>query len=142
MKAIRYLLGAMGWNLLWVPFPILVFLLLAVFDALEGYKNVRVLIEHWTWALLLSPAADMWFGLSLFSVVFPLQATVVIPAMFDPENTSAHPIRNGALSVIWVPALVFGIQILLWGCFPLQAHDGHIYMRLVPFIPWPSERFF
>jgi hypothetical protein len=142
METVRRIALTMRWNVIWLPLPILLFLVIAAFDGLETYRHGRVLLENWTWGLLLSPASDIWIGLSLFSIGYPLQATLQIPLAFDSNaDTFGHPVRTALIWTIAVPLVTFFVWVLLWGSFPLESRDGHIYMRLVPFIPWPSAPF-
>jgi len=134
----------MRWNLLWLPFPAILFLSLALFDALEAYKYTRVVIAHWTWGLLLSPAAALWVALELASIALPVQALLLILTFFHPDTDELyeHRARNTVLCVIGAPVAVFVIWVLIWGSFPLENGADGVYMRMIPFIPWPSETFF
>jgi len=144
VNVFRRLVVMMRWNLLWLRLPVVFFLLLAAYDGLEAYKYGRVLIEHWTWGLLLSPAADLWIMLNFVAVLLPVQASLVIPTFFDPkaEELYAHRTRNTLTWAFGLPVAVFVLWVLMWGSFPLENNADGTYMRMLPFIPWPSAPFF
>lgn len=133
----------MKWNLLWyLPLVAPVLILLGCFDALEFYRQGRVILSHFSWALLLSPAADIWCVADIVAIALPFQSLGVIPGMFDPRaDEYKHRYRHAAASFSIALVGVFLLWVLAWGSFPFDKEGDDIYMRMIPFVPWPSWPF-
>ena len=133
----------MRWNLTWyIPFAALCGLL-CVFDTVEGYRWVRVVIAHWTWGLLLSPSAALWFSTTIASISVPLQPAIAIPALFAHGGDDyQHRYRHTFLGVSLMLASVFVCWFVAWGSFPLDNTPDGVHMRMLPFFPWPGNSFF
>jgi hypothetical protein len=133
----------MGWHLLWyLPLAIAIFFLVFLFDLVQGFRYTGILLSHWTWMLLLSPSAAAWFGATLVSIFMPVQVIFQIPTLFDPYEGNRDVAHWSALAVVLVMLLwVFGSWVVIWGSFPLDNATDGIHMRMIPFVPWPSQSF-
>lgn len=134
---------SMRWNLLWyLPLVAPALILLGCFDALEFYRQGRVILSHFSWALVFSPAADIWCVADIVSVALPFQTLVAIPGMFDPgADEYKHRYRSAAVSLSIALVGVLLLWVLAWGSFPFDKKGDDIYMRMIPFVPWPSWPF-
>lgn len=132
----------MRWDLLWYV-PLAAFSLsIAAFNGVEGYKYGRVIMSHWAWSLLFSPATGCWIGATLTSIHIPLTLLATVATFFDPSGdvyTKRYRAAAGCFGLMLV--LVFGTWILAWGSFPLEFASDGLYTRMIPFIPWPTAPF-
>ena len=135
---------SMRWNLLWYLALVAPFLIiLAILDGCQAYAQARVVARYFTWALLLSPAADIWFCSSIVSIAAPIQGLALIPGFFVPDGDQyRNRYRDTVLVVLGYVVLVILLWTIQWGCFPFdQDSDGAIRMRMIPFIPLPRSPF-
>lgn len=135
----------MGWNLTWyVPLVAVVLLSVVPFTFVDGVRWGRVLVSRWTWGLLLSPAAYFWLGATLSSIVTPVYFVIELPRLFDPRWAGidyVHRYRNAVVATIALVAVVAVCMVVAWGSFPLDWEPDGEHLRLLPFIPLPSEAF-
>ena len=113
----------------------LIAFILALTHLVWGYHCAAIILERWTWSLLLSPAAYFYFGSLVTCVSMPMQWWV---ATKNSGGTWQH--KAGTLAVIVF--FLFLLHVLVWGSVPL-AYDvsGREHIRILPFIPWPDQPF-
>jgi hypothetical protein len=132
-------------NLVWyVPLCLLVLFYFVVENALSGYENIRLVFARFFWGIFFSPSAYFFLGSILTSVILPIRLLLLIPMFFD-RSSEAYG-RRYLWSLCVVLAILVSaalLQILIWGSVPLTvAKDGHIHMRIFPFVPWPDYPLF
>jgi len=49
-------------------------------NAIRGYHDVRLVLQRWTWAILLSPSAYIFLATVIYWVGFLLQMLLLIPS--------------------------------------------------------------
>jgi len=138
------IIRAMRLHLLWfVPLVVAVVLYLVVPSAVSGYRNTMLVIRRFTWGIFISPAAALYFGSILASVLLPLRLLLFIPAYFERSGRSWRRLWVPVLVIIAIAVCELGLQFLVWGSFPLPADkEGYIRLTLIPFLPWPNRPFF
>lgn len=134
----------MGWNRTWYALIWLLFILYWVIPVgkLE-WELLATIHRRWTWAALLSPAADTFFPEMLGAFFVPMLMLLNIPTFFDTEHP-AHSNRFlfSGLTVLGAGVSCFIVLTLMWGSFPLDVDANHmVHLRMIPFIPWPDAEF-
>lgn len=121
--------------LLWALIPIVHF----------DYDLLRLVFRRWTWGLLISPAADMFFALLSGSIAGPILMLLLIPLFFANQKENAKYNRRYSWTLLLLLGIVVGefvIVTLMWGTFPLEVDaQNYIRLRMLPFIPWPDRQF-
>lgn len=135
--------SGMRGNLLWyVPLFLFVVGYFVIPNARSGYTNVRLLLRHWTWALLFVPSTYVFFSTVSYSVFQPIQFMLFIPLFFSDEHQGATYDRRYLLSflvVLAMVALIFALQLAIHASFPLcWPADGFERLRMIPFLPCPE----
>jgi len=127
-----------------LPPIVITLLLLGCFDALEAYRYGRVVLSHFAWPMLLSPACYLWFSVSLASIVLPFQGLAFIRVLFNPGvQEYKHRYRRSVVTFAFVILLIFLTLVVAWGSFPLDTDSaGAIHLRMIPFLPLPSQPLF
>lgn len=132
-------------NLLWyIPLCALAVGVLVIPGIVSGYHNVLIVFHRFSWLILVSPAAYVFFSCVLGSVLVPIQMMVAIPAFFDPEATAYRRRYLWSVGVVLGATVAcFLLQVIIWGSFPTPVgHDGYIHVRMIPFLPWPQSPLF
>jgi len=142
------LVKAMRANLIWF-IPLVLVALAIVFDnLLSSYLNVTLFAHRLSWSncfhVALSPAAYIYF-LSLGTAILLPFMVLVIPVFFGKDDEGIYS-RRYFFSIALVIAVVIGgdmLEELIWGSVPLDAgEDSKVYVRYIPFIPWPEAQLF
>jgi hypothetical protein len=133
-------LRGMGGNLLWyIPLFAWVIWYFAIPNATSGYRNVRLVFQHWTWGLLLSPSAYLFFATVLYSVVMPLHFMLFIPGFFARDATYNRRYLFSSLVLAALAVVAVITQIIIQSSFPFcWQSDGVERMRMLPFLPCPK----
>jgi hypothetical protein len=99
--------------------------------------DIAMIYHHWTWALLVSPAAYICFAALIALAAFPF-------AMLKGYNG----IEAERPSVNFLPFACFAVlafvvlKIIAWASFPIGFDaEGYQRMRLTPLMPWPDRPF-
>lgn len=141
--AVRREPRGMRWDLLWyIPLFAFVAWYFSLSNARSAYENIGIVFRHWTWFLLVSPSAYLFFTTALYSVFLPIHFMLFIPPLFSAEVEAATYDRRYLLSflvLVGLVILVFVNQFVIYASFPLcwQA-NGVERIRLVPFLPCPK----
>jgi hypothetical protein len=135
--------SGMRLNLLWyIPLFVFVVGYFALPNASAGYTNVRLVARHWTWGLLLSPSAYLFFATAMYSVLMPIQLMLFIPGFFSDETEVATYDRRYLLSLLvfaGIAVLSVVMQFVIEYSFPFcWQSDGVERMRILPFLPCPK----
>ena len=139
------MLSGMRANLIWyIPLGVFVLFYLVIPNIVSGYHNIALVIRRFSWLLFLSPAAYLFFACVFLSIALPVQMTLFIPAVFDPQFPRY---RRRYLVSFLIAAGIFAVcvvlQAVVWGSFPLPVdRDNHIHVRMIPFWPWPETPLF
>jgi hypothetical protein len=130
-------------NLLWyIPLFGFVVWYFGLANARAAYENISLVLHHWTWMLLVSPSAYVFFSTALYSVLLPIHFMLFIPSLFSADAEEATYDRRYVFSFLVLLALIVGVfvtQLVIRGSFPLcWPADGVERLRLVPFLPCPK----
>jgi hypothetical protein len=133
----------MRWNLLWYA-PLFAFVVwyFGVANAKAAYDNISLVFRHWTWMLLLTPSAYLFFSTAVYSVFLPIHFMLFIPVFFSPDAKGPTYARRYLFSFLVLLALIVALvvtQLVIRDSFPLcWPADGIERLRLVPFLPCPA----
>lgn len=132
----------MGGNLLWyIPLFCFVVWYFALSNARAGYENIGIVFRHWTWVLLVSPSAYVFFVTVVYSVFLPVHFMLFIPYFFSSTDPATYDRRYlfSVLVVVALVILVFATQLVIQGSFPLcWQSNGVERIRLVPLMSCPK----
>jgi len=133
----------MRWNLLWyIPLFAFVVWYFGLANARAAYENIGLVFRHWTWILLLSPSAYVFFATAVYSIFLPIHFMLFIPMFFAADAERATYDRRYLFSVLVLLALIVAVFVTLLAnraSFPLcWPSDGVERIRLVPFLPCPK----
>jgi hypothetical protein len=107
---------------------------------------MRLIFTHWNWSLLLSPSFSTFMLTACSAVFAPLAGGLSLPGLYSGwrrDTEVKKPLLRLVLMFLLIPVLVTVFHLVAWGSFPFDGDaDGNIYMRMIPFIPWPSRAFF
>jgi hypothetical protein len=126
----------LGWHWFWfLPFCVLVLLLIERHMVVFGFAVLKLAWERWDWGALISPSAAFCWGVVAFSVVFPVYSLGIIGFVVAARQQG----RWILLLAVMILLSPFVTDTLLWGSFPLTFdNQGVPRLRQIPFIPWPS----
>jgi hypothetical protein len=133
-------LRGMRLNLLWyVPLFAFAVFYFAIPNAKSAYSNIHLVFQHWTWGLLLSPSAALFFATTIYSIFMPIQFMLFIPPMFGHTETYRRRYLYSFLIFIALAIVAVVQQLVIQSSFPFcwQA-DGVERLRLLPFLPCPK----
>jgi len=139
-RVLRQARGMRG-NLLWyIPLFALVVWYFVFPNAGSAYDNFSLVLRHWTWVLLLSPSAYVFFATAVYSVFLPIQLMLFIPIFFSADGATYD--RRYVFSFLVLVALIILVvltQLLIHASFPLcWQSDGVERVRMVPILPCPK----
>lgn len=136
----------MGWNIIWyVALWVWIVFHYTIPSVISGYHNLKMCFSHFTFALFISPSAYLFYGTIFALVLMPLGWLLVIPNFFvnAPDNDfyKKRYLWTG-LTIIGILVIVYLLPLILWGAFPIDVgKDHYIYIRMIPFFPWPERPF-
>jgi hypothetical protein len=130
-------------NLLWyIPVFAFVVWYFALANARAAYENFGIVFRHWTWALLFSPSAYVFFATAVYSVFLPIHFMLFIPPFFSAEVEAATYDRRYLFSflvLVGLIVLVVVAQLVVHGSFPIcWPSNGVERIRMVPLLPCPK----
>src|SRR5438128_9585456 len=116
----------MGYNRIWYA---LLWVMLVMFLASIvrfDWLTLRLVLHRWSWGVLLSPAAYLYFTSLISTIFFPVQMLSVIPTYFDMKATGLYSRRYKwtLLTLVGICAGEFLILALIWGSFPLEVDSS------------------
>ena len=99
--------AGMRGNLLWyIPVFAFVVWYFALANARAAYENFGIVFRHWTWALLFSPSAYVFFATAVYSVFLPIHFMLFIPPFFSAEVEAATYDRRYLFSFLVLVGLI------------------------------------
>lgn len=135
----------MGKNLIWyIPLFAAVIFYLVIPNIASGYKNILIVLDRFSWLVLVSPAAAVFISALIASVMLPVQMMLFVPTLFDrASGTYSRRFLYTFGLVLGIVVACVILQIVTWGAFPLPVdHDGYVHVRMIPFVPWPNDAMF
>ncbi|MGB8065262.1 MAG: hypothetical protein WCF26_25485 [Candidatus Sulfotelmatobacter sp.] len=133
----------MRWDLLWyIPLFAFVVWYFGFANAKAAYENIGLVLRHWTWMLLASPSAYVFFATAVYSVFLPIHFMLFIPHFFSVDADRPTYDRRYLFSFLVLVALIVAVvvtQLVIRGSFPLcWPSNGVERIRLVPLLPCPD----
>lgn len=128
----------MGAHLFWyVPVCMVVAVAVIIPSSLLAYENCQTLFHRFTWGILFSPSSYIFGAATVSSIAVPIFILKGIPKTFLESQARFTAVAIGiVMIVLWSAAF----QIVIWGAYPLGYDKyGNGHLRLIPFIPWPTE---
>jgi hypothetical protein len=140
----RALLAVVRFNLLWY-LPVFGFAIFLFSGAglFYGYRDLVVIHRRWTWFALASPSAYFYFSSVIAQIDLPIRLSLMVPIFFERDHEAYR--RKYLWTLLTLVGIVVAecfLEVVIWGSFPLPVDgQGHIYIRMVPFLPWPNYPF-
>ncbi len=134
----------MGYNRIWYALLWIVLILLLIPIAHFDYSTFRLVLNRWSWGIVLSPAAYVYFSSLVATIFFPVKVLALVPVYFDRQAAELYSRRYKwtLLTLTIIAVGEFVILVLIWGAFPLEVDSSHyVRLRLIPFFPWPDREF-
>jgi hypothetical protein len=124
-----------------VSFTVIALLILS--GLIELVRNFGYLCQLWKWGFLFSPALYIYCLASINAVYLPVLGCGLLPQRI--RRIKKSPL-DGLASVAGILLLMVAAnylcQIFAWGSLPLiREPSGDLYMRMIPFVPWPNYPF-
>ena len=134
----------MGWNLIWYV-PLCLAVLFVLWSNLHfDWVVFRTARARWVWAALLSPSAALCFSSLIANLLLPFQLVLLIPGLFDPGEPDVYSkrYRYALMAIVGIFVIPLLVEAVVWGSFPFNYDpDGTGRLRLIPFVPWPTNPF-
>ena len=125
------------------PTSIAVMVLLILAGLVEFVRNFGYLWQLWRWPFLFSPAFYVYVLASVNGVCLPVMGGSMVTRGIVTMKLS--PSKGLAIIVRVVLLMVFAnyaCQAVARGSLPMTREpSGELYMRMIPFLPWPNYPF-
>jgi len=80
---LRLVLTTMRYNLIWyLPLCLWILFYIIIPNVSSGYNNLKIVFHRFTWAIVFSPSAYIFFAALFTSIVLPLRLLGLIPIFF------------------------------------------------------------
>ena len=73
----------MGFNRIWYALLWIALILFLVPIARFDYSTFRLILHRWSWGVLFSPAAYVYFSSLIATIFFPVRVLAIVPVYFD-----------------------------------------------------------
>ena len=127
----------MRWNLAWYV-PVSAYFILIIFwqNVEFAWEGLRATIRHFSFLLLISPAAGLWSSALVALLFIPWLCVIILPAFFD-SAMDAYKHRY-FWSILLIGATLIGC-VLLTGVathsWPfLEDPEHRMRIRMIPFL--------
>lgn len=131
------------WNCIWLVPILCLCTILTLFNGVSAIKQILAVVAIMRWkvlSLLISPSADIWMAALVFSFVAPVIPAAVLLTQFNPIADRDDWYKTVGYTVLGAIAVVLN-WALIWGSLPLEFTGEEMWLRMIPFIPWPHRPF-